>query len=101
MQVAKEKFSNLAWLAKEHINIYKAKLKEKLERAKARTKEEKKIAKERRKVKEASAKMKLHKAKARHAEKKLGAKLSHGSYPHPPPATHKYDRSFISTCLAS
>lgn len=128
MQVAKEKLSNLASSAKEHINIYKAKVAEKvvnhesssficdflhdcgspyhfimcfveikwrvaviqLERARARTKEEKKMAKERRKVKEASAKMELHKAKARHAEKKLGAKLTHGhgifNYHHPPPA---------------
>lgn len=36
------------------------------------------MATERRKLKEARAKMELHKAKARHAEKKLGAKQSHG-----------------------
>ncbi|KAL6279691.1 hypothetical protein ACE6H2_016572 [Prunus campanulata] len=73
MQYAKEKLSNMASTAKEHVNIYKAK-EEKLEAVAARTKEEKKMAKERRKVKEARAKMELHKAKARHAEKKLSSK---------------------------
>ncbi|PQQ11978.1 uncharacterized protein Pyn_05043 [Prunus yedoensis var. nudiflora] len=77
MQYAKEKLSNMASSAKEHVNIYKAKVEEKLEAVAARTKEEKKMAKERRKVKEARAKMELHKAKARRAEKKLSSKQPH------------------------
>ncbi|KAK9927924.1 hypothetical protein M0R45_025085 [Rubus argutus] len=92
MQVAKEKLSNLASSAKEHVHIFRAKVEEKLERVRARTQEEKKMAKERRKLKEARAKMELHKAKARHAETKLGAKQSHGhgifNYHQPPKKLH-------------
>ncbi|KAB2626421.1 hypothetical protein D8674_042935 [Pyrus ussuriensis x Pyrus communis] len=66
----------MASSAKEHVNIYKAKVEEK---------EQKKMAKERRKVKEARAKTELRKAKARHAEKKLiSSKQSHAHHGHQP-----------------
>lgn len=45
-----------------------------MEKATARTHEEKEVAKERRKAKEAQAKMELHQAKARHAAEKSSAK---------------------------
>ncbi|KAH7514394.1 hypothetical protein FEM48_Zijuj11G0085100 [Ziziphus jujuba var. spinosa] len=77
MQSAKEKLSNMASAAKEHLNINKAKVEEKVEKAGARTEEEKKIVEERKKAKEAEAKMELHEAKAKHAAEKLGAKQSH------------------------
>ncbi|KAF5477752.1 hypothetical protein F2P56_004368 [Juglans regia] len=67
MHSAKEKLSNVASAAKEHVNICTAKVEEKAEKAAARTEKEKKIAVERRKAKEAEAKMELHQAKARHA----------------------------------
>ncbi|PSR89229.1 Lipid II flippase [Actinidia chinensis var. chinensis] len=71
MHSAQEKLSNAASAVKEHVDIYKAKVEEKVEKATARTKEEKEIAHERRKAKEAEAKMKLHEAKAEHTAKKL------------------------------
>ncbi|KAK4260256.1 hypothetical protein QN277_003398 [Acacia crassicarpa] len=77
MQSAKEKLSNMASAAKEHVDIYKAKIDEKVEKATARTEEEKLIAHERAKAKKAQAKMELHEAKARHAAEKLGAKIPH------------------------
>ncbi|WJZ82654.1 hypothetical protein VitviT2T_002392 [Vitis vinifera] len=77
MQSYKEKISNMASVAKEHITICKARAQEKAEKAMARTKEEKEIAKERRKAKEAQAKMQLHAEKAEHAARKLNAKHSH------------------------
>lgn len=48
-----------------------------VEKATARTHDEKKIAKERRKAKEARAKMELHQAKARHAAEKSSAKWTY------------------------
>lgn len=48
-----------------------------MEKAAARTKEEKEIAVERRKAKEAEAKMNLHEAKARHAAEKQQAVQAH------------------------
>ncbi|XP_054809939.1 late embryogenesis abundant protein 6-like isoform X3 [Prosopis cineraria] len=74
MQSTKEKLSNMASAAKEHIDIYKAKIDEKAEKSVARTEEEKIIAHERAKAKESQAKMELHEAKARHAAEKLSAK---------------------------
>ncbi|XP_050235056.1 late embryogenesis abundant protein 18 [Mercurialis annua] len=71
MLSAKEKLSNMASAAKEHLTICQAKVEEKVEKATARTHEQKKIAKERRKAKEAQAKMELHQAKAKHAADKL------------------------------
>ncbi|GMP95534.1 hypothetical protein CsSME_00044546 [Camellia sinensis var. sinensis] len=65
MHSAKEKVSNMASAAEEHVDIYKAKVEEKVEKAAARTKEEKDIAQELRKAKEAEAKMKLHCMKPR------------------------------------
>ncbi|KAK7330891.1 hypothetical protein VNO77_25097 [Canavalia gladiata] len=77
MQSSKEKLQNVAAAAKEHVDIYKAKIDEKAERATARTEEEKAIVHERAKAKEAKAKMELHEAKARHAAEKLSNKQSH------------------------
>ncbi|XP_027345018.1 late embryogenesis abundant protein 18 [Abrus precatorius] len=77
MQSSKEKLRNVAAAAKEHVDIYKAKIDEKAEKATARTEEEKAIAHERAKAKEAKAKMELHEAKARHAAEKLSTKQSH------------------------
>ncbi|KAI4315136.1 hypothetical protein L6164_027979 [Bauhinia variegata] len=77
MQSTKEKLSNMASAAKEKVDIYKAKMDEKAEKAMARTEEEKVIAHERAKAKEAKAKMELHEAKAEHAADKLNAKQSH------------------------
>ncbi|KAK3428839.1 hypothetical protein EUGRSUZ_E00290 [Eucalyptus grandis] len=74
MQSAGEKLKNVASSAKEHIDIAKAKLEEKVEKATARTPEEKEMAHQRRKAKEAEAKMELHQAKAAHAAEKLAAK---------------------------
>lgn len=48
-----------------------------MEKAAARTEEEKKIAEERRKAKEAQAKMELHQAKAKHAAEKVESKYHH------------------------
>ncbi|KAF8027222.1 hypothetical protein BT93_E0206 [Corymbia citriodora subsp. variegata] len=76
MQSAGEKLKNVASSAKEHINVAKAKLEEKVEKAAARTPEEKEIAHQRRKAKEAEAKMELHQAKAAHAAEKFAAKHS-------------------------
>ncbi|KAF7809991.1 seed maturation protein [Senna tora] len=77
MQSSKEKLSNMASAAKQHVDIYKAKIDEKAEKATARTGEEKVIAHERAKAKEAKAKMELHEAKARHAAEKQTGKQSH------------------------
>ncbi|KAJ1428953.1 Late embryogenesis abundant protein [Sesbania bispinosa] len=87
MQSSKEKLKNVASAAKEHVDVYKAKIDEKAEKATARTEEEKVIAHERAKAKEAKAKMELHEAKARHAAEKLGAHQSHyyGHHNEPPP----------------
>ncbi|CAN4127832.1 unnamed protein product [Withania somnifera] len=74
MHSVKEKVSNTAAAAKEHVDIFKAKAEEKAEKAGARTKEEKDIAEERRKAKEAEAKMELHESKASHAADKLQGK---------------------------
>ncbi|PPS02862.1 hypothetical protein GOBAR_AA17801 [Gossypium barbadense] len=59
----KEKISNMASTAKEHVNIGKAQLEEKLEKASASTEEQKELAHERKKAKEARAKMELHQDK--------------------------------------
>ncbi|XP_028754284.1 late embryogenesis abundant protein 6-like [Neltuma alba] len=86
MQSTKEKLSNMASAAKEHIDIYKAKIDEKAEKATARTEEEKVIAHERAKAKEAQAKMELHEAKGRHASEKLSAKQPHHLVGHHDPS---------------
>ncbi|XP_074326026.1 uncharacterized protein LOC141664066 [Apium graveolens] len=75
MHYVKEKVSNAASAGQEHVDITKAHLQEKAEKATARTKEEKAMAHEKRKAKEAEAKMNLHEAKAEHAADKL-----HGSH---------------------
>ncbi|KAK0590836.1 hypothetical protein LWI29_032314 [Acer saccharum] len=77
MQPIKEKVSNAASSGKAHVDIYKAKAEEKVEKAAARTEEEKEIAHQLRKAKEAQAKMELHHSKAQHAADKLRAKQSH------------------------
>nr|ABB72363.1 seed maturation protein [Glycine canescens] len=77
MQSSKEKMKNMASAAKEQVDIYKAKIDEKAEKATARTEEERVIAHEHAKAKEAEAKMELHEAKARHAAEKLSANQSH------------------------
>nr|ABB72407.1 seed maturation protein [Glycine latifolia] len=82
MQSSKEKLKNMAGAAKEQVDIYKAKIDEKAEKATARTKEERVIAHERAKAKEAEAKMKLHEAKARHAAEKLSTNQSHYALHH-------------------
>ncbi|XVE57463.1 hypothetical protein DITRI_Ditri04bG0092600 [Diplodiscus trichospermus] len=93
MQKVKEKISNMASSVKEHINIGKAEAEEKLEKAAARTEEEKKLAHERKKAKEARAKMELHQDKVGHAEERLRAKQPqylHGygyDHDHPPLGT--------------
>ncbi|KAI9176378.1 hypothetical protein LWI28_002069 [Acer negundo] len=76
MQPIKEKVSNTASSGKAHVDIYKAKAEEKVEKAAARTEEEKEIAHHLRKAKEAQAKMELHNSKAQHAADKLRAKQS-------------------------
>ncbi|XP_059318721.1 late embryogenesis abundant protein 6-like [Lycium ferocissimum] len=77
MHSVKEKVSNAASAAKEHVDIFKAKTEEKAEKAGARTKEEKDMAEERRKAKEAEAKMELHESKAGNAGEKLEGKHAH------------------------
>ncbi|XVF13607.1 hypothetical protein REPUB_Repub08aG0222000 [Reevesia pubescens] len=88
MYKVKEKISNMASSVKEHMNIGKAQVEEKLEKATARTEEDKKLAHERKKAKEARAKMELHQDKVRHVEERLGAKqpqYMHGyGYDHDP-----------------
>ncbi|XP_057478931.1 late embryogenesis abundant protein 6-like [Actinidia eriantha] len=84
MHSAEEKLSNAASAAKEHFDIYKAKVEEKVENATARTKEEKERAHECRKAKEAEAKMKLHEAKAEHAAEKLHSHHIYGVETHGP-----------------
>ncbi|XP_042488746.1 late embryogenesis abundant protein 18-like [Macadamia integrifolia] len=71
MRAAKEKVSDMASAAKEHINIGGAKAEENAERAAGVDKD---VAEERRKVKEAQAKMELHEAKAEHRADRLDAK---------------------------
>ncbi|KAG8382022.1 hypothetical protein BUALT_Bualt05G0033200 [Buddleja alternifolia] len=91
MYSTKQKVSDAAATAKEHVDILKAKAEEKAEKAVARTKEEKEIAHERRKAKEAEAKMHMHEAKAEHAAEKLHGKHLHhhgpaaGTYGHHQP----------------
>ncbi|XP_058086312.1 late embryogenesis abundant protein 6 [Magnolia sinica] len=84
MQAVKEKVSNAASVAKEHIDIYKAKVEEKAEKASARNETEKEIAHERRKAKEAEAKMEMHAAKVEHKANKENAKHAHavGTHAH-------------------
>ncbi|KAK2662468.1 hypothetical protein Ddye_001042 [Dipteronia dyeriana] len=77
MQPIKEKVSNAASSGKAHVDIYKAKANKKVEKAAARTEEEKEIAHQLRKANEAQAKMELHHSKAQHAADKLRAKQSH------------------------
>ncbi|XP_073276655.1 uncharacterized protein [Primulina huaijiensis] len=81
MHSVKQKVSDAAAAAKEHVDVLKAKAGEKAEISTARTKEGKEIAKERRKAKEAEANMRLHEAKARHAAEKLQGK-QHGLFGH-------------------
>ena len=50
-----------------------------MEKAAAKTEEERKIAEERKKAKEAQAKMELHQQKAKHAAEKLNNKYHHGA----------------------
>lgn len=58
-----------------------------VEKATARTSEEKQMARERRKAKEAQAEMELHQAKSRHAAKKLAGKQAQSyGYVHKAPA---------------
>ncbi|KAL1556929.1 late embryogenesis abundant protein 6 [Salvia divinorum] len=71
MQSAKQKAADAAAVAKEHVEILRAKTQEKAEKAAAPTKEGREITHERRKAKEAEAKMKMHVAKADHAADKL------------------------------
>jgi hypothetical protein len=63
-----------------------------VEKAGARTKEEKRVAEERRKAKEAEAKMELHAEKGKHAAEKLSNKYHHnepavGTHGHQPVGT--------------
>ncbi|KAG4134777.1 hypothetical protein ERO13_D08G178000v2 [Gossypium hirsutum] len=74
MHTMKEKISNMASSAKEHVNIGKAQLEEKLEKASASTEEQKELAHERKKAKEARAKMELHQDKVKHIQEKMRAK---------------------------
>ncbi|KZV31716.1 hypothetical protein F511_00520 [Dorcoceras hygrometricum] len=74
MQAVKQKVSNAAAAAKEHVDVMKAKAEEKRELSMARTKEEEAIATERRKAKEAEANMRLHATKADNAAVKLQGK---------------------------
>ncbi|MED6222179.1 hypothetical protein PIB30_061868 [Stylosanthes scabra] len=103
MQSSKAKLSNMASAAKEHIDIYKAKIDEKTEKARASTEEEKVIAHERAKAREAKAKMELHEAKARHAAQKLSAKQAHldpsvfGAHHQPHPTTHQQPLGTVAT----
>ncbi|KAM1236434.1 hypothetical protein ACFX15_036847 [Malus domestica] len=72
MQSAKEKLSNMASAAKEHVDIYKAKAQERVVKATAKTDEEREIASQIRRAKEAKAKMEFHEAKTKHsAENRL------------------------------
>ncbi|KAL6979847.1 hypothetical protein U1Q18_021504 [Sarracenia purpurea var. burkii] len=87
MHSAKEKLSNVASAAKEHVDIYKAKAEEKAEKATARTKGDKEVAHERRKAKEAEAEMNLHKAKMEHKAEKIHGKQSHHLHDHQPVGT--------------
>ncbi|KAG6577696.1 Late embryogenesis abundant protein 6, partial [Cucurbita argyrosperma subsp. argyrosperma] len=77
MQSAMEKLSNMGSVAKKKLKICRAKLDEKVQKASAKTAEERKIAEERRKAAEAEAKRELHEAKARHAAQKLRTRQSH------------------------
>ncbi|XP_042488748.1 late embryogenesis abundant protein 18-like [Macadamia integrifolia] len=91
MRAVKEKVSNMASAAKEHINICGAKPEEKAERAAG---VDEGIAEERRKVKEAQAKMELHEAKAEHRADRLDAKQHSHLYgqhhDHLPHGQHQY-----------
>ncbi|KAH0862802.1 hypothetical protein Bca4012_092763 [Brassica carinata] len=92
MQSAKQKLSDLASTAKKKMVICRAKAEEKAEKARAQTKEEKKVAHERRKAREAEAKLDMHVAKEAHAEEKLMDKQSHyhvsqSHVPHHTPVT--------------
>ncbi|XP_021295536.1 late embryogenesis abundant protein 6-like [Herrania umbratica] len=95
MQSVKEKISNMAGSAKEHMNIGKT------EEAAARTEGEKRLANERKKAKEARAEMELHQDKVRHAEERLRAKLPqylHGyGYDHEPPVAGTHGHQTVGT----
>ncbi|ESW27766.1 hypothetical protein PHAVU_003G230300 [Phaseolus vulgaris] len=88
MQSSKEKLKNMASAAKEQVDVYKAKIDEKAEKATARTEEERVIAHERARANEAKAKMELHEAKGRHAAEKLEHPLvgTHQTHYHAPGA---------------
>ncbi|GER30274.1 seed maturation protein [Striga asiatica] len=79
MHSTKQKVSDAAAVAKEHVDILKAKAQEKAEKGMARSKEEKEVAHEVRKAKEAEAKMKMHETKAQNAQDKLYGE-HHGLY---------------------
>ncbi|WJX89372.1 hypothetical protein P8452_71375 [Trifolium repens] len=97
MQSTMEKLKNKASAAKEQADIYKAKIDEKAEKARARTKEEKVIAHERAKAKEAKAKMELHEAKAEHAAEKLRAKQQSHYYGHNEPVGVHNEPQIVET----
>ncbi|XP_058224416.1 late embryogenesis abundant protein 18 [Rhododendron vialii] len=91
MHSAKEKISNMASAAKAHVDISKAKVDEKVEKATARSKEGKHVAEEQRKAKEAEAKMRLHEEKAEHAAEKFQGKHSHLLHGHHQPVVGTHD----------
>ncbi|KAK1356545.1 Seed maturation protein [Heracleum sosnowskyi] len=99
MRSVKEKVSNAASAAQEHVDIYKAQVQEKAEKATARTTEEKVIAHEKMKAKEAEAKMKLHEAKAEHAAEKLYGK--HHLHQHDPVLAGTTGHVPVGTAVAS
>ncbi|KAM1034103.1 hypothetical protein ACFX13_038281 [Malus domestica] len=80
MQSAKEKLSNMASAAKEHVDIYKAKAQEKVVKATAKTDEEREIASQIRRAKEAKAKMEFHEAKTKHSAEKSTASAENKSH---------------------
>ncbi|KAB2632219.1 protein LE25 [Pyrus ussuriensis x Pyrus communis] len=79
MQSAKEKLSNMASAAKEHVDIYKAKAQEKVVKATAKTDEEREIASQIRRAKEAKAKMEFLEAKTKHSAEKSTASAENKS----------------------
>ncbi|KAK6250971.1 hypothetical protein SCA6_004976 [Theobroma cacao] len=102
MQSVKEKISNMASSAKEHMNIGKAKVEEdQMEKAAARTAEEKRLATESKKAKEARAKMELQQDKVRHAKERLRSKQPqylHGyGYDHAPPVSGTHGHQTVGS----
>ncbi|KAL6008478.1 hypothetical protein ACLOJK_033990 [Asimina triloba] len=77
MQAVKEKVNNMAAVAREKLEIHKAKVEEKAEKKAARTELEKEAAHERRKAKEGGAKMELHIAKAQNKARREQAEHRH------------------------